>query len=148
MDCMDADILQAIRIIDTKIASLQEARNRLASAFGVGEQTANTSVAVGHAAIAAAHDVHPVVHPAHRSVNGQAQPSGRKIQLAEFLQTNGPMPRSEILARISMPEGTVAYCLADKRFFEQLENGDWDITEYSRRGLERRAKTGNFQEPR
>jgi len=45
----------------------------------------------------------------------------------------------------ALPEGTVSYCLNDKRFFEQLESGDWNITESSRQGLERKAKTSTFQ---
>jgi len=57
---------------------------------------------------------------------------------------NGPMSRVAIVEKGGIPEGTVSYCLADKRFFEQNPEGNWDITDYSRRGLEMRAKTGAF----
>ena len=53
------------------------------------------------------------------------------------------MARTAIVEGSGIPEGTVSYCLNDKRFFEQLENGDWTINDFSKRGLERRAKTGS-----
>ena len=52
------------------------------------------------------------------------------------------MSRVAIVERAGLPEGTVSYCLSDKRFFEQLDSGDWNITDFSRRGLERKARTG------
>jgi hypothetical protein len=140
---MDADILQAIRIIDEKIASLQEARDRLAAAFGVN---GNLSTAIHGKANVAAHLDQPTngratVQPATRGVSH----GGRKVQLAQLLMERGSMSRITIIASCGIPEGTVSYCLNDKRFFEQNEKGDWDITEFSRKGLLQRAKTGVFE---
>ncbi len=122
---MDPEIQQAIQIIDAKIASLQEARNRLAAAFGVTGQimpVASTPVSSGR----------------YTPTFAAPQAGGRKEQLAQFIYENGPMARGALQSRSGLPEGTVSYCLNDKRFFEQREGGDWDITEFSRRGLERR----------
>jgi hypothetical protein len=76
---------------------------------------------------------------------GHPPPSGRKVQLAEFLLASGPMSRVSIVEKSGLPEGTISYCLADKRFFQQMESGDWNITDYSRKGLEHKAKVGTFQ---
>ena len=131
---MDKDLLQAIRIIDDKIASLQEARNRLASAFGVVTPSATTTAA-RTTPIPARHRNAPAVD---QNADGHPAPRGRKDELAEFLRTNGPMSRVAIVEKSGLPEGTVSYCLSDKRFFEQIDGGDWNITEFSRRGLEHR----------
>jgi hypothetical protein len=125
---MDSDILQAIQIIDAKITSLQEARNRLATAFGIPNS------AIAPASIRT-NPREPLVPS---QVHAQAHPGGRKEQLAQFLYENGAMARGALYSRSGLPEGTVSYCLNDKRFFQQHENGDWDITDFSRRGLERR----------
>ena len=132
----DNDILQAIQIIDNKIASLQEARNQLATAFGI--------------------ELHPLRIPSTRmphgptvppppGMNGNHEPSGRKVELAKFLVRKGAVDRATIIAESGLPEGTISYCLNDKRFFVQAEDGKWSITEYSRRGLERGSATGTFQ---
>lgn len=140
----DTDISQAIKIIDDKIASLREARNRLASAFGIE----NDAPIPSHAAPKALNrpPVPQSAQPQSNDNHADSHPVGRKEQLAKLLQTNGAMSRTAIVERSTIPEGTVSYCLADKRFFVQAENGDWGITDYSRRGLERRAKTGTFKE--
>jgi hypothetical protein len=70
---------------------------------------------------------------------------GRKVELAAFLKENGPMSRVLIVEKSGIPEGTVSYCLSDKRFFEQQSNSDWYITDFSKRGLQQRETTGNFQ---
>ena len=136
---MDADILQAIQIIDAKIASLQEARNRLAHAFGVDQNTPSVPAKAPTEAAAP-----KLASPQPTPAFNQANPVGRKEQLAKFLLEHGPMPRGVLYERAGIPEGTVSYCLNDKRFFVQLENGDWSITEFSRRGLERRTANGAF----
>ncbi len=138
---MDQDILQAIRIIDNKIASLREARDRLATAFGIEDISSHNTrrlAAPGNTASV----------PVMAAQNGHAAlpPLGRKEQLAKFLLERGPMARSTLVEQAGIPEGTVSYCLNDKRFFEQTASGDWTLTEFSRRGLERRAKTGTFHE--
>jgi hypothetical protein len=142
---MEADILQAIQIIDAKIASLQAARNQLAHAFGIVDNPITPSHEQLRIRPVTAT---PIVATSTPTRNGhgasQPQPSERKIQLALFLMQNGPMSRVAIVEKGGIPEGTVSYCLADKRFFEQNPEGDWDITDYSRRGLEMRAKTGAF----
>jgi hypothetical protein len=146
---MEADILQAIRIIDDKIASLQEARDRLASAFGVNgvsnaealyapKPSVSRTTRSSEGTISTSTPIS--VPPAQ---NGTHAPRGRKEELAEFLLAKGPMSRVDIVEKAGLPEGTVSYCLGDKRFFEQLKNGDWDITEFSKRGLERKGKLGN-----
>lgn len=138
----DNDILRAIQIIDAKIASLQEARNRLANAFGIGQEAPQVTY-VGPPLPAADAALSSPQPP--NVQDGPTRPSGRKVELAQFLLANGPMSRVAIVERSGLPEGTVSYCLADKRFFEQAADGSWHITEYSRRGLERQARTGSFQ---
>ena|SRR3989442_2848488 len=133
----DTDILQAIQIIDDKIASLQKARDQLANAFGIDGKS---------------HTPHGDTLPRNggsnaapqRSVPGH-EPSGRKVELALFLLAHGPTSRATIIEQSGLPEGTISYCLNDKRFFHQTADGNWAITEYSRRGLERGSKTGTFQ---
>ena len=138
MDGMaDTDVLQAIRIIDDKIASLQEARNRLASAFGVDDNPLNQAFRNRARVVA---QTTAIIGPSHaRNGHAEAPPMGRKEQLAQFLLENGPMSRVNLIARAGIPEGTISYCLNDKNFFEQTENGDWMLTDFSRRGLERRG---------
>lgn len=136
---MDNDISQAIIIIDAKIASLQEARNRLASAFGIATSrvtpVAETPLTPTRASVV---DVREPLPVANRS-DASGRPGGRKEQLAKFLIENGPTSRVGIVERSGIPEGTVSFCLNDKRFFQQVGNGDWDVTDFSRRGFERRA---------
>jgi hypothetical protein len=128
---MDPEILQAIQMIDAKIASLQEARNRLATAFGIPNSAIAPATAFAGVPVSS-------TPPTLTTQMQTAQPGGRKEQLAQFLYEHGAMPRGEVYSRSGLPEGTVSYCLNDKRFFQQRENGDWDITDFSRRGLERR----------
>ena len=141
----DTDVLQAIQIIDDKIASLQEARNRLAQAFGIdSKSSAQSATPAAITAIARAIS-HQSGSAAQANGNGHHEPSGRKVELAKFLASRGPTSRATIIAESGLPEGTISYCLNDKRFFLQAADGNWAITEYSRRGLERGSKTGTFQ---
>jgi hypothetical protein len=140
---MDADILQAIQIIDAKITSLQEARNRLANAFGIATTSA-APVRLGNLAERQSTGAPRLDQASNGHAPPQSQPSGRKVELAQFLSEHGQMSRVAIVEKSGIPEGTVSYCLSDKRFFEQTESGDWTITDFSRKGLERRTKTGSF----
>ena len=143
---MDPEILQAIKTIDDKIASLQEARNRLASAFGIVDHSpANHTPRPNKVAPNSPAAAIQTIQAVEANGTAKAAPSGRKVQLAQFLMDHGPMSRVSIVEAAELPEGTVSYCLADKRFFQQLDSGDWDITDFSRRGLERRSKTGTFE---
>jgi len=117
----DTEVLRAIEIIDRKIQSLQNARNQLAHAFGV-DSSPLTGMEPTEATLAA---VKPRIHA---PTFGPVQQKPRKEALAEFLRANGPTSRGEIVLKAGLPEGTVSYCLNDKRFFVQLENGDWDVT--------------------
>jgi hypothetical protein len=130
---MDTETLQAIQIIDKKISALQAARNQLAQAFGVEPPTAPIAPARGRTVPP------PPTGDNSTSANGNGSqvPSGRKVELARYLLTNGPALRTAIVENSGLPEGTVSYCLSDKRFFEQNDNGTWKITDFSRRGLER-----------
>ena len=142
---MDADILQAIRIIDDKIASLQEARNRLANAFGIDTIP---DLNPNHAPLNPRPYRHPASLPPPPPHAEDSQPSisgGRKVELAQFLWENGPMSRTAIAEGANIPIGTISYCLNDKRFFEQTEDGNWQITEFSKKGLESRRQTGKFE---
>lgn len=137
---MDADILQAIRIIDDKIASLQEARDRLAIAFGIENHT--RPLALPRVDRIERIPLNRAVETAHEAVMldperfGLPGLSGRKGELARFLLTNGPKLRTTIVEQSGIPEGTVSYCLSDKRFFEQKDNGEWDVTEPCRFSIE------------
>ena len=139
---MDTDVLQAIQIIDKKIASLLVARNQLAQAFGI--ETASPAAPpkgtyVSLLPVPAGNDIEST------NGNGHKSPSGRKVELAKFLVGKGAVDRATIIAESGLPEGTISYCLNDKRFFAQAPDGKWAITEYSRRGLERGSATGTFQ---
>ncbi len=122
---VDPDIQKAIEIIDRKIQSLQAARNQLAHAFGI-EESAQSVPKPSQLQI-------KLVPP-----NGASQHLPRKEALAAFLIQNGPMSRADIVARSGIPEGTVSYCLNDKRFFEQSADGLWSATEFSKKGFEMR----------
>ena len=65
------------------------------------------------------------------------QSTGRKEELAQFLLTHGPMSRVDIVAKAGLPEGTVSYCLNDTHIFAQVEGGNWNLTEFFRRGIAR-----------
>jgi hypothetical protein len=71
----------------------------------------------------------------------------RKEALAEFLIKSGPMSRADIVNKAGLPEGTISYCLNDKRFFEQMANGDWDVTQFSRHGFELKSRNGQIPLP-
>lgn len=137
---VDPEVLKAIEIIDKKIQSLLEARNRLAMAFGV-----ELSAPLSHPTPSLAESKQPAAPLRPPGSLVPPPQSGRKVQLAEFLLEHGPLTRLEIVDKAGLPEGTVSYCLNDKRFFEQDENGNWKITDYSRHGLERKSQTGIFQ---
>jgi hypothetical protein len=122
---VDPDIQKAIEIIDKKIQSLQAARNQLAQAFGITDVPQPSQMQM------------KLVPP-----NAAPQQLPRKEALAAFLIQNGPMSRSDIVVRSGIPEGTVSYCLNDKRFFEQNEEGLWTTTEFSRKGFALRNGNG------
>ncbi|MBZ5676433.1 MAG: hypothetical protein LAP61_19500 [Acidobacteriia bacterium] len=132
---VDPEIQKAIEIIDKKIQSLQQARNQLALAFGVGEQRGFISPHAQAMASAQTNLPQPII---------EAPQKPRKEALADFLIKNGPMSRAEIVSKAGLPEGTISYCLSDKRFFTQLDNGDWDATEFSRRGFQLKAANGDL----
>jgi len=140
----DTEVLQVIRIIDDKIATLMAARNQLAVAFGI-EAPAPTPIPAPpvRPRIPGVSSLRP---PANSDQSESAGPTGRKVELARFLATRGPTSRSEITENSGIPEGTISYCLNDKRFFEQTENGLWQITEFSRRGLQPASNNGNHAE--
>lgn len=140
----DNDVLQAIKIIDDKIASLQEARNRLAQAFGIESKSSAPSVNAGAIATVARATASQRTS-AQSNSNGSHEPTGRKVELAKFLLAHGPASRVTIIDKAGLPEGTVSYCLSDKRFFVQGTDGNWNINEYSRRGLERGSHNGTFE---
>jgi hypothetical protein len=119
----DPDIQKAIEIIDKKIQSLQAARNQLAQAFGIADTPQPSQMQM------------KLVPP-----NAAPQQLPRKEALAAFLIQNGPMSRSDIVIKSGIPEGTVSYCLNDKRFFEQIDGGLWTATEFSKRGFEIRNR--------
>lgn len=125
----DTEILEAIRIIDAKIASLQEARNRLADAFGVSDDSYQKA-----ASSTTPRNIQSVSAP---HASGHGPPKGRKKQLAQFLLEHGPTSRADIAANSVLPDGTVSFCLSNKRFFSRMEDGKWDLTAFSRRELER-----------
>jgi len=133
---VDPDIQKAIEVIDQKIMSLQQARNQLAQAFGI-EQSAQVKNGTSSIVFPT-----PIPAPPAQPQNGADLSKPRKVALAEFLIKNGPMSRVDIVDKAGLPEGTISYCLNDKRFFHQLENGDWDATEFSRRGFELKSAFG------
>ena len=134
----DTDILRAIKIIDAKIASLKDARDRLASAFGVADSGVFRSPV---APLRTPNNSQGLTPSTNRGVTqGYGHPKGRKGQLAQYLLEHGPALRTDITAMSGLPEGTVSYCLNDERFFEQLEDGRWNLTEFSKRGLEQLAE--------
>ena len=47
------------------------------------------------------------------------------------------MSRVDIVAKAGLPEGTVSYCLNDTHVFAQVEGGNWNLTEFFRRGIAR-----------
>jgi hypothetical protein len=135
----DDNFLQALRLIDDKIATWQKARDQLAKALGIDDSAAASMAKAVPCPVTTAQN------PAQPSSNGNRTPSGRKVQLAKFLAANGPTLRATIIDQAGLPEGTISYCLNDKRFFYQSPDGNWHITEYSRRGLERGHKNGTFE---
>jgi len=137
---VDPEIQTAIDIIDKKILSLQQARNQLALAFGM-EQSASPKTT-------------PVQRPLlDKPINPRSFTSAVQVQqprkeaLAEFLIKSGPMSRADIVNKAGLPEGTISYCLNDKRFFEQMANGDWDVTQFSRHGFELKSRNGQIPLP-
>jgi hypothetical protein len=123
---VDPDIKQAIEIIDRKILSLQQARDQLARAFGFQSIPNQLGIQFSERP-------EPILASAIPPASRQTS-TPRKEALADFLIEHGPMSRVDIVAKAGIPEGTVSYCLADKRFFAQLDDGSWDVTEFSRRG--------------
>ena len=135
---VDPEIQQAINIIDRKISSLMESRNRLAQAFGLPQPTTSQPTNTYQKAS----ELESISSVAHRAAEAfdnvtSAIQKPRKEALADFLIENGPMSRVDIVARAGIPEGTVSYCLNDKRFFVQKSDGSWDVTDFSRRGRTR-----------
>jgi hypothetical protein len=129
---VDPDIRKAIEIIDQKIFSLQQARNQLAQAFGLDQSPHAKAGSTPTVSIPFPET------PGKHLVADQRKP--RKEALAEFLITHGPMSRVEIVAKSGLPEGSISYCLADNRFFEQLKDGNWGATEFSRHGFELKSQ--------
>ena len=52
----------------------------------------------------------------------------RKEQIQEFLLNNGAQPRKAIIEGTNIPPGSVDYALNDKKTFERVEGGLWNLT--------------------
>lgn len=106
------EILRAIKAIDQRIEALVDIKRRLAEEFGIS-----------------------IIREASSQVpNGQGTLRGmskagksRKETLADYIRVNGPMSRVDIVSSVDVPAGTISYCLNDKNFFQQLEDGRWDV---------------------
>ncbi len=108
----NSDIVRAIEIIDQRIESLREIRGRLAEEFGVSKNGNVRSPAETEQKFLFS-------NPA----------KTRKDMLAEFLKTQGPRTRKEMIERAGIPAGTIAYCLNDDTRFRRLADGRWDVTQ-------------------
>ena len=51
----------------------------------------------------------------------------RMASLAEYIRTNGPKTRMELITGTGMPRGTIATCLNDKNQFRRLPDGRWEL---------------------
>jgi len=68
--------------------------------------------------------------PVRSSVDGRRPKNGTRLeQLREFLRTNGPIQRKDVLARSGLPIGTVAGLLQEKHGFKKDESGLWSVIE-------------------
>ena len=93
---MDSDITTALQALDRKIAKLTDLRAGLAAEFGATGKPVRSA--------------------------GPATEGTRKKVLVDFLRTNGPLKRAEIIKRTGFPKGTIAYCLNDKKVFRRRED--------------------------
>jgi hypothetical protein len=53
----------------------------------------------------------------------------RKQQVAEFLARNGPSSRSEILAQVGIPNGSLSNVLLDQELFQKGSGNRWLLAE-------------------
>lgn len=51
----------------------------------------------------------------------------RLQQLKEFLRTNGPMKRKELIEKSGIPEGSISGLLNYRQHFHQLADGRWEV---------------------
>jgi hypothetical protein len=71
--------------------------------------------------------------PQRQTKQRSTQKSGKPVtpaaqKLIDFLQTNGPTPRGEIVNKSGIPGGTIAYLLNSfKKKFKQDSDGKWDV---------------------
>ena len=56
---------------------------------------------------------------------GMDLPRDEKNSLHGFLLEHGPTTRADIAANSILPDGTVSFCLSDKRFF--FPDGRWKV---------------------
>ncbi|MGA3024030.1 MAG: hypothetical protein ABSF98_04600 [Bryobacteraceae bacterium] len=107
---MDSATKQMLETVDKRLAKLQQVRALILEEFGESSNGASRKIARK-----------PQVAPA-PSVVRKTQ---RKIQLHEWLKSNGPSTRAEIIAGTRFPEGTIGgYLSTEKDLFENRD-GKW-----------------------
>ena|SRR2546425_11492660 len=121
---MHPDMVKAVELIDQRIASLQNIREQLIREFGESvERLGNTHISdsVG------SHSGRVTVEDVAAGANGNGRVR-RKDEIANFIRAHGPARRRDLIARLGIPSGTVAYCLNDDTRFVSRDH-KWHLRE-------------------
>jgi hypothetical protein len=108
------EIGTAIEIIDKRIKSLKELRDRLADEFGFNGNRERTLPL-------------PFKTPDNRRKATSAKPTNREV-VTKFLKENGPHARKDIATMTGIPVGSVAGVLNDKEHFFS-KDAKWHLRE-------------------
>jgi hypothetical protein len=121
---MQSDIAKIISIIDQRIETLRDLRNKLVHEFGSGEESKAES---SPQSVLSSDEItrFPRLPAGNGSGNGKRS---RKDEITDFIRTHGPQTRAQIIAQVAIPRGTLAYVLNDRERFRRLRDGTWTIT--------------------
>jgi len=119
---INPNIQATVDLLDERISNLQKIKQMLLSEYGIAENGAKLSTAV-----------RAPRKPPRKAPNAGRSP--RRRQLIDFLCTDGPTRRGEIVQKTGMPMGSVSYLLNDKKTFRRLDSGKWDVRKELKAGI-------------
>jgi len=112
---MNAELEKIIYQIDRKIKALEQAKKVLLEEFG--EQRLGTSQLSL-----------PSLSASGKGIVGKSPKKKTRTQeIIDLLNQEGPLTRSEIRAKVTIPSGSMATVLSDKNTFFHDEGGRWHL---------------------
>jgi len=105
---IDPDIRSTVEKLDQRIAKLRRIKEMLLEEYSVDSEGKLPQI--------------------RKPPEEGSAPKTSKRVIADFILTNGPAQRKDIIAGTGIPIGTIAFALNDKKIFRSV-NGKWDVVE-------------------